>query len=442
MTQRGIVVGDRVIGQAADSHPDWIAGFGALSGYSFVGASAIGKMHIRDVRPRDDSFAVRSVGEWLAVAVSDGVGSRKQSRYGSSLAVEALCEHLLRQTDNLVASSETPQKVQPQGDSLSKPAALSHAEKQPSSSRLSPAEEERLVRIEEKLRQFEDKESRVFLSSLLNWFRGMNKRTPKLAENSDKAFSAHEEVNRQESHSDFAPPSEERMLRASPGWEASAPPLPLESPATSCGTLTWHWQDLKSVETLNPTEVNNQETRRPVSLEEGVRIAFQKTRENLEQFAQSRGVDIKELHCTLMGVLLNTKTGQIAVGHIGDGLVACFGPDHGAHMLVEAPTPGEVGEVYIITQNHWEKYLAIRELTPQEAAKITTFYLMTDGVADDYINPPPVDIFARWTKDIDREMRKDESLSQRATKLLHWLNTYEVGGSYDDRTLVVVMRET
>jgi hypothetical protein len=37
-------------------------------------------------------------------------------------------------------------------------------------------------------------------------------------------------------------------------------------------------------------------------------------------------------------------------------------------------------------------------------------------------------------------MRKKESLPQTATRLLRWLATYEVRGSWDDRTLVVVMR--
>lgn len=91
MTQRGFVVGDRIIGSTADSHADLCAGYGEIGMFRFVGASVIGKSHIRDGSPRDDAFAVRSAGEWLAVAVADGMGSRKRSRYGASYAVEALC---------------------------------------------------------------------------------------------------------------------------------------------------------------------------------------------------------------------------------------------------------------------------------------------------------------------------------------------------------------
>lgn len=50
MTSRGFVVGDRILGQAADSHADWCAAFGQLGAYHFVGASAIGKLHLRGVR--------------------------------------------------------------------------------------------------------------------------------------------------------------------------------------------------------------------------------------------------------------------------------------------------------------------------------------------------------------------------------------------------------
>jgi len=140
-------------------------------------------------------------------------------------------------------------------------------------------------------------------------------------------------------------------------------------------------------------------------------------------------------------MLLNTETGEVAVGHIGDGLVAKFHPGFGAKPLVEAPMPGEVGETYMLTQSDWEKYLAVRALSSQEAEGITTFYLMTDGVAEDCTHPPPEDIFQQWMRDIDREMRKDGPLPQTATRLLRWLATHEVRGSWDDRTLVLVLRD-
>ncbi len=382
MTVRGFVVGDRILGQAADSHADWCAGYGRIGAYRFVGASAIGKLHIRDPRPRDDAFAVRSAGAWLAVAVSDGMGSRKQSRYGASFAVEALCEHLLREATGVATTPETESaKSQPKANGDDKTTQVKPTAKQTEKTH---SEGVILIRGREPAQTTSEAE----VSSPLRVFD-----VPPVSKPSDEAQPA-------------------------------------------CGTLTWYWQPPNPT----PTTPTPQEEKK-LEGEEYVRRAFQRTRQGLEQFSQSRSVALRELHCTLLGMLLNAETGAVTVGHIGDGLVAAFHPGLGAQPLVEAPTPGEVGEAYVLTQNDWEKYLAIRVLSPQEAKGITTFYLMTDGVADDCTHPPPEDIFQQWAVDLNREMRKEEPLAQTATRLLRWLATYEVKGSWDDRTLVVVLRD-
>lgn len=351
MTPRGFVVGDRILGQSADSHADWCAGYGRIGAYRFVGASAIGKSHLRDALPRDDAFAVRSAGVWLAIAVSDGAGSRKLSRYGASFAVEALCEHLLREATGTAPTPET-ESAEP----------------------------------------------------------------PIKADENDK-------------------PTQVEPVAQLPAFDAPLPVTPSDEAATAYGTLTWHWQPPPPSSAPSPLVGEGW------GEGECVRRAFQRTRQGLEQFAHSRNMALRELHCTLLGLLLNTETGEVAVGHVGDGLVAAFHPEFGAKPLVDALTPGEVGETYVLTQNDWEKYLVVRALSPQEAQGITTFYLLTDGVADDCTHPPPEDIFQRWAKDIDREVRKDEPLPQTATRLLRWLATYEVRGSWDDRTLVVALRD-
>ena len=411
MIMRGFIVGDRILGQSADSHADWCAGYGQIRAYQFVGASAIGKLHLREARPRDDAFAVRSAGVWLAVAVSDGAGSRKQSRYGASFAVEALCEHLLREATGVAPSSEAePAESPPLADEDDKPTQV---EPIPQQTKEIGATGGLLTRL--------------------------RRRAP--AETAPKVEIAH----------------------PLPPFDAPSLVTPSDEAATICGTLTWHWQPPAKASTptspptsptvpLLPTPGPSQEGReaegtREVSEDEKVewekcmRRAFQHTRQGIEQFAHSRNVALRELHCTLLGLLLNTETGVVTVGQIGDGLLAAFHPGLGAQPLVEAPTPGEVGETYVLTQRDWEEYLAVRALTPKEAQGITTFYLMTDGVADDCIYPPPEDIFQRWAGDIDREVRKDEPLPQTTTRLLRWLATYEVKGSWDDRTLVVVLQD-
>ncbi len=426
MMTRGFVVGDRILGQAADSHADWCAGYGQIGAYQFVGASAIGKLHLREPRPRDDAFAVRSAGGWLAVAVSDGAGSRKQSRYGASFAVEALCEHLLREATGVASPSEAKS---------TEPTSIADADDKP-------------TQVEPILQKSEASHSKPGLLSRLVG------RTPTQAT-----------------------PEEIEVSSPVPAFDVPSVSAPSDEVATICGTLTWHWQPPAPATTPTsppapPSDGAEQALQGEGSQEgenaspshsslpvhgegrggggkgvgglgegECIRRAFQRTRQGLEQFAQSRNVALRELHCTLLGMLLNTETGEVAVGHIGDGLVAAFHPGFGAKPLVEAPTPGEVGETYVLTQSDWEKYLAIRSLSSQEAEGITTFYLMTDGVAEDCTHPPPEDIFQRWARDIDREMRKDEPLPQTATRLLRWLATYEVRGSWDDRTLVLVLRD-
>lgn len=374
MINRGLVVGDRILALSADSHADWCAAYGQWGQYRFVGASAIGKLHLREKRPRDDAFAIRAAGSWLAIAVADGIGSRPYSRYGASFAVEALCEHLLREALGIAPSEQTGEE-HPTVQQDDKPAQKEAASK---SQRLG------------------------WLSPLIGRF-----------------------VN---------PPREQISLPVT--FEVPSLLLPSDERAIACGTLAWYLPfphntaEGASVKALSPSVVDD----------EAVRRAFRNARQSLEQFALSRGFQLRDLHCTLLGILLNTETGAVAAGHIGDGLIAALHPVFGAHPIVEAPTPSEVGETYVFTQDNWEEHIAIRVLSPEEAMGIATFYLMSDGVADDCTHPPPEDIFQRWARDIDREMRKEEPLAQKATRLLRWLATYEVRGSWDDRTLVIVMK--
>ena len=89
-------MGDRGLGSAGDSHPAWMLAHTRLGEHLVVGASAIGQMHLKRGEGRDDAFLVRSWGPWLAVGVSDGLGSRRHSRFGAAYTVESLTALLLR----------------------------------------------------------------------------------------------------------------------------------------------------------------------------------------------------------------------------------------------------------------------------------------------------------------------------------------------------------
>jgi hypothetical protein len=141
-------------------------------------------------------------------------------------------------------------------------------------------------------------------------------------------------------------------------------------------------------------------------------------------------------------LLLNTQTGDAAIGQIGDGLVAALHADLSSRTLVDPPAPADVGETYVLTQDNWQQFLATSLLPSHELNGPHTFYLMTDGVSEDCTHPPPDNVFQRWASDIDRELRKDEPLPQTASRLLRWLATYEVPGSWDDRTLIVILLDS
>jgi len=179
----------------------------------------------------------------------------------------------------------------------------------------------------------------------------------------------------------------------------------------------------------------------PVGLEGLVRQAFRDTRTGLEQFASENAVPLEDLHCTLLGLILNVETGEIGVGQVGDGLILGLDINKEASPVVEPPDTGQPGTSYFLTQANWEEYLCTKpSIIDEKLACLSTFYLMTDGVADDCQYGPPADILARWANDIDREIRSIPSLEEAATKLKSYLRTYQAKGSFDDRTLVVICK--
>ena len=178
-------------------------------------------------------------------------------------------------------------------------------------------------------------------------------------------------------------------------------------------------------------------------LKETVLQAFKDARADLEQFSSQHERKPEDLHCTLLGMALNTITGEAVVGQIGDGLILGLHDNREARPLVEPPNPGEVGVSYFLTQSNWEDYLRIETVTGEETSRILTYYLMTDGVADDCQYGPPEDILKRWANDMDREIRLSStaSIEEAAGKLKIYLNTYQAQGSFDDRTLVIIYRK-
>jgi len=85
--------GDRILSVPEDENPGDPLGL-TFGQYHIVSASVRGRMHIRNEIPREDAVSVYHKGDWLAVAVSDGVGSSRYSRLGASCAVNRVCQNL------------------------------------------------------------------------------------------------------------------------------------------------------------------------------------------------------------------------------------------------------------------------------------------------------------------------------------------------------------
>jgi len=273
--------GDPLPTTLAYSHTDKRRCSATLGRYHIVSASARGKLHVSNNTPRDDAIAIRAEGEWLAVAVADGVGSRQHSRYGAAFTVNQLCSRL--------------------------------------------------------------------------------------------------------------------------------------------------------IEAVGTTE---KESKHDITLD-----AFLKTRLDLQQFALKSGASLNDLACTLLGMVLNIDTGVMGIGQIGDGLVLGLTETQEALPLIEFPIPDELGATYVLTQDTWARYFRSVRLSGDDARRFVTFYMMTDGVADDCLYGPPADILQRWANDMDREIRLVPNNAVTARRLERYLATYEAKGSFDDRTLVVIFKD-
>lgn len=451
--QHGFVVGDRILGQAADSHPDWCVGFGQLGRFTCVGASAIGKYHLREARPRDDAFAVRAAGPWLAAVVADGAGSRPRSRYGASFAVEALCEHLLREAARLGPATPTPSPTPaadapPPPDNPSGEATPPHsvmATGEALTIELAPADADWAKRASEAATlPLPGRDGAAPPAAGGSWVRPAAAR-PGTPPTAPAAPATATTAATPAAHA--APETGPAALpTAVPGPTAPQPGAfadfvaPVERPTARHATLAWRWAPPPRAFAAEPAAPPPDPAIAGSGLAGAVRRAFASAREGLEGFAASRDLALADLHCTLLGLVLNTATGELAVGQIGDGLIGALRRDGRAAPLVEPPETGQAGETYVVTQRDWEPYLGVAAHPAAATGDLAACFLMTDGVADDCSYPPPPDILDRWARDVDRELRADRPLPETAMRLLHWLANYEARGSWDDRTLIVIVR--
>lgn len=200
------------------------------------------------------------------------------------------------------------------------------------------------------------------------------------------------------------------------------------------------------IETLN---FNNNDDGKELSdleisqsaLEKNLMDSLIKTRHKLDDFAKINTLSTEDLHCTLLIQVINVKTGNFIVGQVGDGLILGLTKELKAVSLVEAKIPEDPGATYFFTEADWQDHYVSKAYFGEKSGHYKTFYIMTDGVANDCQYEPPIGIIHKWAKDIDREIRAQENLGIAKNDLKDYLENYKAPGSFDDRTLVVTYRK-
>jgi hypothetical protein len=109
--------------------------------------------------------------------------------------------------------------------------------------------------------------------------------------------------------------------------------------------------------------------------------------------------------------------------------------------LVNVPETGDSSVTATITMSRWEEHLGRLVWSPPASDRFTTCFVMSDGVSNDLLYSPDHPALVRWAQTIQRNLLSAPTLAQAAAGLLHWLATYEAVGSWDDRTLVAIVKQ-
>lgn len=397
MIIKGFAGGDRPLGLAGDSHPDWSMAFTALANYRVVGASAVGKLHIQKNKPRDDAFVIRAAGNWLAVGVSDGLGSRDLSRFGASQAADAIAAFLLQP---FIDESKT-------GSRDHYPPLPQLKVKHP---RIKlPSEPTFPNTVKSKWQSLEDK-----AKNHLSFFNQRADQPNILQIDVPGIFEEGVELN------------------GSLGYwthsrQISTHPAEAMDPQDYFGSLA------------EPDLTSDAETNS--NLEVIAKNALEKTHIWLEKCAQSMELTSRDIGCTVHGFLFNVKDGIWLAAQVGDGAFLGLSEDGVIHELIDVEESDDLTRAPTITSESWEKFIQIQtSLSKKTKAQYRAFFIMSDGVSTDLLYQPDVSAVNRWADGVVQTIQSGETALDAASKILSWLSTYEASGSFDDRTLVSIVK--
>ncbi|HPL29416.1 MAG TPA: protein phosphatase 2C domain-containing protein, partial [Anaerolineae bacterium] len=393
----GFVIGDRSLRLSGDTHSAWLASHAQVGSYLVVGASAVGQIHLARGLPRDDAFAVRCMGPWLAAAASDGVGSRPLSRYGATYVVEAMTALLLR-----------PLAPPLKGD---RSASRSGVHASMPTDTAPPAHVDEGVLRMSRVRASEHG-ALALAAGLTEWGRRV-----------------------------MGAPSPETLVDVTP---------PIMRQAASTG---WWLPTLSAVAGTQPVAGSASRAGAPAdetsrsssalgvpAASDVMRRAFEGTHAGLREHAHSLGVDLADLSCTALALLLNLETGTGVVGQIGDGAIMGLTARGNVRRLVEAVDTEDPQATYTISRPDFLKYYTPQLVEQPDADRLLAVFVMTDGLSGDLLYSADTGALQNWAQAVRHNLLCSPSPAQAASGMLNWLATYHVKGSWDDRTLVVITR--
>ncbi len=397
----GFVIGDRGLGASGDTHPAWMMAHGRVGSYLVVGASAVGQIHLARELPRDDAFVIRSTGPWVAVGVADGVGSRPLSRYGATYAAESLSAMLLRDFDSMPKVATAEPGPGPQASGRSDPAPPPWAE----NIQLRPSV------------LLKGSGAAALAHGVVNWTRRVT-------------GGAEQSVLKDVPTGDFEQAASIGWWLSHAAMQRSAGAVATTSTSASPDATSDQSAGLSASQAV-PTEPD---------LVAIMRKAFEKTHLGLRQHANGLGLSLADLSCTALALLLNLETGRGAVGQVGDGALLGLTAQGKVKELVDAPDTGDPQSTYTLNRPNFQNYLDVQVIESVASRPYVAFFVMTDGLSGDLLYSPAPEALENWAEQVDRNLRLSATPAQAAAGLLNWLATYQVKGSWDDRTLVVITR--
>lgn len=419
----GFCVGDRPLLGRHEHHPPWMQAFASSDPVTAVLASAIGRLHQAHRRPREDAATVHACGRWIAVGVSDGVGSRPYSRFAATHTADTLSRKLIEAV--IQDAAEEPADAAPPASPSSCPAP---------NGAVPPANTHPVTFSPNQPRRRRIPPRQLLSQPLPDWMKRWRRR-PQVWRR---------RVRRWLGRRRWIPPVWHRHLlkRWRRARVAEAPP---SSPWRRASTEFW-WLPPEPPSPMGASASSSQSsgaeaTEVPGStpnLCEVMRRSFEATHRQLQHHAERLGLSLSELSCTALALLLDTQTGELVAGQVGDGAILALRSSGEVQELLSPPETNDPQATFTLNAPDYATKLAVGQVSPAPCDPFEALFVMTDGLAGDLLYSKEPGALKTWARQVHLNLRHSPTPEVAAAGMLRWLAGYEVPGSWDDRTLVVL----